>query len=347
MRTTTNKKLFKTPFSREYWALAFAEMKNPRTLVFAALILALRIAVKPLSITITGDLTEGIGFIINAFGSMIYGPVVALLSGALSDTLGFLVYPNGVYFPAYMITEMAGSFVFALFLYRAEISIPRLILCRFSICFFVNVLLAYPIHVAYYSMMLGKDYALTWVRIVKNIVLFPAEAVLLAVIFHSLLPPFKKLGYLYSGTERLEFTKKHVLLLAVLFAAGAGCVFAYGVYSYNTTSLSASYKPEQRLARNRGIEAYVLEAHPELNADETVCIIESAYPKAFRPEVTYQVAVYRAKLPEGEDAAELMTELEGLSKSKAAAREELEKLFTEEIVLTENAREPEKGREQK
>ena len=42
-----------------------------------------------------------------------------------------------------------------------------------------------------------------------------------------------------------------------------------------------------------------------------------------------------------------MSELEGLSKSKAAAREELSKLFTEEIVLTENAKEPEKGREQK
>lgn len=347
MRTTENRKLFRTPFSREYWALAFTELKNPRTLVFAALILALRIAAKPLSITIAGDLTEGIGFIINAFGSMVYGPVVALLSGALSDTLGFLVFPSGVYFPAYMITEMAGSFVFALFLYRTEISIPRLILCRFCICFFVNVLLAYPIHTAYYSIMLGKDYSLTWIRIVKNIVLFPIEAVLLAVIFRSLLPPFRKLGYILSGTEKLEFTRKHVLLLICLFVIGAGCVFWYGVYSYNNTSLSASYQPEQRLARNRAIEEYVIEKHPELNPDETVCIIESAYPRAFSPEVTYQVAVYKADVSGAENAAELMTELEGLSKSKAAAREEMEKLFTEQIVLTVNAKEPEKGREQK
>ena len=347
MRTTENKKLFRTPFSKEYWMLAFAELKNPRTLVFAALILALRIAAKPLSITIAGDLTEGIGFIINAFGSMVYGPVVALLSGALSDTLGFLVFPSGVYFPAYMITEMAGSFVFALFLYRTEISIPRLILCRFCICFFVNVLLAYPIHVAYYSIMLGKDYSLTWIRIVKNIVLFPIEAVLLAVIFRSLLPPFRKLGYILSGTEKLEFTKKHVLLLVTLFVIGAGCVFAYGVNSYNTTSLSKDYTASQRLARNRAIEEYVIEKHPDLKAEETVCIIESAYPRAFSPEVTYQVAVYKADVSGVENAEELMTELEGLSKSKAAAREELEKLFTEEIVLTENAKEPEKGRNQK
>ena len=347
MQTSASKKLYKTPFSSEYWKMAFSELKNPKALVFAALILALRIAAKPLSITIAGDLTEGVGFIINAFGSMVYGPVVALLSGALSDTLGFLVFPSGVYFPAYMITEMAGSFVFALFLYRAEISIPRLILCRFCICFFVNVLLAYPIHAAYYSIMLGKDYSLTWIRIVKNIVLFPIEAVLLAVIFRSLLPPFRKLGYILSGTEKLAFSRKHVLLLVLLFLIGAGCVFGYGIYSYNTTSLSKDYTAEQRLARNRAIEEYVLEAHPELKPEETVCIIESAYPKAFRPEVTYLVAVYRADVSGAEDAGELMSELEGLSKSKAAAREELSKLFTEEIVLTENAKEPEKGRELK
>jgi len=344
MQNNTGRQLFKTPFCAEYWRLAFAELKNPRSLVFAALILALRIAVKPLSIHIAGDLTEGIGFIINAFGSMVYGPVVALLSGALSDTLGYLVFPSGVYFPAYMITEMAGSFVFALFLYRAEISIPRLILCRFCICFFVNVLLAYPIHVWYYSVALGKDYSIAWIRIVKNIVLFPVESVILAVVFRNLVPPFRKMGYLVSGTDHLDFSRKHVIVLVVLFVIGAAGAFGYGVYSYNTTSLSKDYTAEQRLARNRAIEEYVIEKHPELNAEETVCIIESAYPKAFSPEVAYTVAVYRANVSGAADPEALMTELEGLSKSKAASRDELEKLFNEEIILTRNAAEPEKGR---
>lgn len=347
MQKYYSRQLFRTPFCAEYWRLALSELKNPRSLVFAALILALRIAVKPLSIHIAGDLTEGIGFIINAFGSMVYGPVVALLSGALSDTLGFLVFPSGVYFPAYMITEMAGSFVFALFLYRAEITIPRLILCRFCICFFVNVVLAYPIHVWYYSVALGKDYAIAWIRVVKNIVLFPIEAVILAVVFKSLVPPFRKMGFLAAGTDQLDFSRRHVILLAALFLIGAAGSFGYGVYSYNTTSLSKDYTPEQRLARNRAIEEYVLEAHPELQAEDTVCIIEAAYPKAFSSEVRYQTAVYRADVSGAENPAELMTELEGLSKSKAAAREELTKLFTEEIVLTVNAKEPEKGREQK
>ena len=202
-RKNVNYKTFKTPFCREYWKLAFAEFKNTKMIVFAALILALRIAVKPLSIPVAGDLKEGIGFIVNAFGSMIYGPVVSLLSGALSDTLGYLLYPSGVYFPAYMITEMAGSFVFALFLYRAEITVPRLLLCRFSICLFVNVVLSYPIHVWYWNVVLGKAYSMALITVVKNVALFPIETVVLAVVFRALIPPFNRLGYVYSGTESL------------------------------------------------------------------------------------------------------------------------------------------------
>ena len=332
-RKNVNYKTFKTPFCREYWKLAFAEFKNTKMIVFAALILALRIAVKPLSIPVAGDLKEGIGFIVNAFGSMIYGPVVALLSGALSDTLGYLLYPSGVYFPAYMITEAAGSFVFALFLYRAEITVPRLLLCRFSICLFVNVVLSYPIHVWYWNVVLGKPYSMAMVAIVKNVALFPIETVVLAVVFRALIPPFSRLGYIYSGTENLEFNKKHLILLA-----------GYSIYSYNTTSLSASYNADQRLARNRAIETHILKNHPELDAEKTVCIIESAYPKAFSPEVTYQVAVYKADVTGSEEPDKLMTELEGLSKSKAAARNEMSLLFREEILLAdENAKEPEKG----
>ena len=344
---TVNGRTFRTPFSREYWKLAFAELKDTKMIVFAALILALRIAVKPLSIPIAGDLKEGIGFIINAFGSMIYGPVMALLNGALSDTLGYLLFPSGVYFPAYMITEMAGSFVFALFLYRAEITMPRLLLCRFSICFFVNVVLAYPIHVWYYSAVMGKAYSMALIRVVKNIALFPIETVILVVVFRALVPPFARLGYVRSDMKNLEFTKKHIILLICLFLIGLATVAGYLIYSYNTTSLSASYQPEQRITRNRAVEPYVLENHPELNPDDTVCIIESAYPNAFSPEVVYTIAVYSADVSEAEDPAGLMAELEGLSKSKAAARTEMTFLFREEIILSgKNAKEPEQGRDQ-
>ena len=112
-------------------------------------------------------------------------------------------------------------------------------------------------------------------RMVKNIALFPIETVILVVIFRALIPPFQRLGYIHSGTKSLEFTKKNIILLICLFVIGVGAVAGYSIYSYNTTSLSASYSSEERLARNRAIEIYVMEKHPDLTAEDTVCIIEA------------------------------------------------------------------------
>jgi len=348
-KTIIHRKYFRTPFSAEYWRQAFGELKNTRTLVFAALILALRIAMKPLKIPIAADVSITFGFIVNALGAMVYGPVVALLSGAVSDTLGYLVAPSGVYYFPFIILEMAGSFIFAIFLYSTDITPVRLILAKFCVNLFVNILLNEPIMILYYRdvLHLSTYQPFVWVRIVKNIVMLPIEAVILMVVFRAVLPALARVGFTVAGRTELNYTKRHIILLVCLFIAGAAAVTGYAIYSYNTTSLSASYTADERLARNRAIEEYMLEKHPDLKADRVVSIIESAYPKAFSPDVTYTVAVYSVNVSGAEERETLMAELEGLSKSKAAKREELTFLFREEVVLSGwNAKEPEKGREQ-
>ena len=52
-----NRKLFATPFSAEYWRLSAGELKSTRVLVLAALLTALRIAIKSLKIPIGPNLT--------------------------------------------------------------------------------------------------------------------------------------------------------------------------------------------------------------------------------------------------------------------------------------------------
>ena len=67
--------------------------------VFAAVIIAMRIAVKAVKIVIIpGALNFGFDFIVNSAGSMIYGPLVGLLVGAVSDTIGAVLFPTGAYF---------------------------------------------------------------------------------------------------------------------------------------------------------------------------------------------------------------------------------------------------------
>ena len=92
------RRLFNTPFHREYWKLAAQEFGNWKILVLAAMLTTLRIAVKSLRIPLGPDLNITFGFIVNAVGSMIYGPVVAIVASAISDTLGAILFPSGTYF---------------------------------------------------------------------------------------------------------------------------------------------------------------------------------------------------------------------------------------------------------
>ena len=76
---------------------------------------------------------------------MVFGPVVAIVAAAISDTLGCLLFPSGAYFFPFIFIEIAGSLIFALFLYRARVTATRVILSRFCIDFFVNIVMNTPI----------------------------------------------------------------------------------------------------------------------------------------------------------------------------------------------------------
>ena len=118
MRPVKTSTLYATPFSKEYWRDAAAELRDTRMLVFAALMIALRVALKSLGIPIAADLKINIAFFVNAFGAMVFGPVVAIVAAAISDTLGCLLVPSGAYFFPFIFIEIAGSLIFALRLHR-------------------------------------------------------------------------------------------------------------------------------------------------------------------------------------------------------------------------------------
>ena len=342
------KVFFDHPFSKAYWRLAAREFKSTKMLVFAAMMVALRIVFKQISIPIGPSLRINTAFMINALGATVMGPVLAIYCAAVTDTLGALLFPTGPYFFPFIFVEIAGSLIFALFLYRARLKPWRFIASRFCICFFVNILLNTPIMQLYYQIMMGRYYApFDMLRIAKNLALFPVEALVLMVIFRPMLPIFRRMGFAVDGPDSFQITPRRIAVVVALAVAGCAAVGGYAWLDYNNTSLSASYSAEERLARNMALGERVMAEHPELDAEKIVCVIESAYPRAFHPEVTYHVAVYEADVSGAENPEDLLTELRGLSKSKAAAREELTKLFDEDIVLTENAKEPEKGLEGK
>lgn len=337
--------LYAHPFSKAYWKQAASEFKKTKVLIFAALMIALRVVLKMVSIPVGPDLRINTAFFINAYGAAVFGPVVAIVAAAISDTLGCLLFPTGVYFFPFVFIEIAGSLVFALCFYRAKISSARVMLSRFLIDFGVNIVLNTPVMVLYYKVVMGKYYAIVDLpRIAKNLCMFPIESILLILFFRLVIPPTKHLGFMHGDVEKLRFTKKNITLLITLFVVGVAAVFGYSVYSYNNTSLSAGYSPAERLEKNVSMQQYVLEDNPSLADATVVTVIESAIPKFADPNVTYSVAVYTVNEAElASNIAEAkekdanstygMDTLNGYSKSKAKADDALESAGYATIVL--------------
>lgn len=328
--SNTNKstKLYKTPFSPAYWRDAAAELRDTKMLVFAALMIAIRVALKLVAIPLAPNLKINTAFLANALGAMVFGPVVAALSAIVSDFLGVLI-TGDVYFLPMVLLEIGGSVIFALFLYRARITPTRVILSRFFICLLINTFLQTPLMMLYYKMMMGgAPYVLTVPKIIKNLFMFPIESVVLTVFLAFMQPILYRMKLIYNPEASLQFGKKQAALLTLLFVFGCGCVTGYLFYHYDTTSLTTGYTTEQRVEKNQQMHDIILEeTDGGINAP-SVAIIESAYRPFLSRETTYTVAFYAVD-------GEVSDGLWELKKTPASKHEALSRIGEAVIVMND------------
>ena len=298
-RNTKSTAIYKTPLSRAYWRDAAAEMKDTKMLVVTALMVAMRIVLKPLAIPLGPQLSIQTAMLATALGAMIYGPVVAIPAAVISDTVGFMLYPTGEYFLPFVLTEISSTMFYALFLYRAKVNPTRVMLSRFCICFFVNVVLQQFIYAWWYVYMGNPEEAkesimgiMTLSRIFKNIAMFPVESVVLTLFLKFLVPVTRKAKLTYGEEADMSFTKKQIITLVVLTLIGIISATGYLAYRYDTSSRSADYSTEERVEANKSMAQLVLDKTDDWDDQTVVCVVDSAYRGLFQDETDYTVAVY-------------------------------------------------------
>ena len=297
-RTQRSTTLYTHPFSAAYWRDAAAELKDTRMLVVTALLVALRIALKPFAIYIGPQMAIQTATLATALGAMIYGPVVAIPAALVSDTIGFMIFPTGDYFLPFALTEIAGTMIYALCLYRAKPSATRVIIARFLICFLVNVVLQQFIFAWQYTYMGNPDKAkdaimgiMTTARIFKNLFFFPIETVVITLFLKVLVPITSRAKLTYSSGD-LNFSKKQIAALVLLLVVGIGSAIGYLNFRYADTSRSADYTAEQRVDANQNVTAIVKQHTDDLPDGTIVCIVDSAYRPLFGDKTDYTVSVY-------------------------------------------------------
>ena len=298
-RVTKSTALYPHPFSRDYWRDAAAELKSTQMLVITALMVALRIALKPAAIQLGPSLAIQTATLATALGAMIFGPVMAIPAAIISDTIGFIIYPTGDYFLPFVLTEIASTLIYALFLYRAKVTPIRVMLARFCICFFVNVVLQQFIYAWWYAYIGNPEQAkesilgiMTVTRIFKNLALFPIEAVVMTLFLRVLLPVARRAKLVYCPESDMKFTKKQIAVLVLLVVVGIASAVSYLGYRYTNTSRSADYSDKERVEANQTMTEVVLDQTDDWDAETVVCIVDSAYRGLFEDETDYTISVY-------------------------------------------------------
>lgn len=223
--TLENQK-YASVFSKKYWTEAARQFSDVRMLTVAALIVALRIVVKFAKIPIAQGLSISLDAYVNSLGSVIYGPLVGLAVGLISDSLGCLITGRmAEYFPPFALVEMMSSFLFGLFFWKRKIGISRALAAKFTVNLVCNIIMTSVfnkwMYLVYYGLERAEAYnIINGVRIVKNLIMFPLEATIVVIVLAATLPMLTRLKIVdkrYCFVDKPS--NKRLLLEIALFTA--------------------------------------------------------------------------------------------------------------------------------
>lgn len=188
-------------FQKAYWKSARHELKKPVILAYAALICALCIVTGSLFVPVGENLRVYFTYIFKCLGAAVFGPIIGVLAAFVTDTVGFILFPSGAYFPGYLLSEILGFLIYSLMLYKQKISFLRLLIMKALVNYLVNVLLGS----LWSSILFGKAYLVYFSSsIVKNSLLLPIETIVLTAVFAAICPILVKQGFI---------SKEHALIV--------------------------------------------------------------------------------------------------------------------------------------
>ena len=149
---------------------------DTRKLAISAMLITLDVLFTRMLAINTPVMKVGFGFAAVAISGLLYGPLWAMLTAALGDLVGSIIFPVGPFFPGFTLTAALTGLVFGLLIYKKQGSVWRPVLASFLNCLFIT-LFANTALIAYIS---GADFGTLFVtRIVQFFIMFPVQSVVL------------------------------------------------------------------------------------------------------------------------------------------------------------------------
>ena len=219
--------LHKLPISVSYWKSAIDEFKNIRSLMVSALLCAVAIIMERFQIPIIpGVLEVAFSFIAISLCSFLTGPILAIPCGIIVDIVGALI--NGYsFFFGYTLSAIMGAVIYALFLYRANLSFGRIALSKLTVNLLVNVILGSVWRVAMSGGPYGYYVAISGI---KNLLLLPLE-----VFMQAMLPSLKRMNFC-NKSQNIKVSRTKIIIFTLLLVVGTALLI---IYSINKSEINA------------------------------------------------------------------------------------------------------------
>ena len=180
---TTAKEVFFMLQMKKQFADSFEELKNLRTIVVTALLIAIAVVLGFFSVQLTENLKIGFSFIANELTAMLFGPVVGGIMGGVADIIKYLLKPTGPFFFGFTFNAILGAVIYGVMLYKKPISFKRILASKIVVAIVVNVFL----NTYWLSMLYGNAFmAILPPRLIKQIIMVPIQSIMLYAVVEVL-----------------------------------------------------------------------------------------------------------------------------------------------------------------
>ena len=150
------------------------KLSSPKTLTGAAMLVALYTILSLFTLKLSTTIEIGFAYLALALCGMMFGPVVGGIAGAVGDTLGFIVSPNGAFFPGFTISAFIMGFIYGILLYKKPLTVKRIMFTSLIVMLVCNLTLT-PI---WLNMMYGTS-LIALPRIIRNVIMYPINTILM------------------------------------------------------------------------------------------------------------------------------------------------------------------------
>ena len=152
-------------------------LSNVRTIAGVAMFCALYMAISSFNVYFTPTLRITFGFLAVTASCYFYGVVPNVIAGFICDFLGWMLHPDGGYFPGYAINAMIQAFIYASFFYgQKKVTVTRIITARLLVVLINFICL----NSLWLSIMYGDSFwVLASARVMKNVIMFPIDCFLM------------------------------------------------------------------------------------------------------------------------------------------------------------------------